>query len=153
MRRLALAATVVLALGLAGLTTVAHGTLAQNGTNGSSTDGSTPQAGAFTVSCEELRCTFDASDAEMTNGSISMYRWSFGDGGTGDGATVEHRYPDVGTYNVTLTLQSMDGETENHTRVLEVTAERHGNQGVVPWTALAVGGAALVGSILLSRLT
>ena len=36
--------------------------------------------------------------------SISSYQWSFGDGSTGSGATVQHTYSQPGTYTAALTI-------------------------------------------------
>lgn len=47
--------------------------------------------------------TFDAS-ASTDDGTIVANRWSFGDGGKADGATVTHAYAAAGSYTVTLEL-------------------------------------------------
>jgi PKD repeat protein len=39
------------------------------------------------------------------------YAWDFGDGGTGSGANVSHRYTAVGTYQVAMTATNCAGET------------------------------------------
>jgi hypothetical protein len=48
--------------------------------------------------------TFNGSGSSP-NGDKSMakFSWDFGDGSSGDGATVQHLYPAAGTYHVTLT--------------------------------------------------
>ena len=46
---------------------------------------------------------FDASDSR-DDGQIVSYAWKFGDGDTGAGRTVSHRYELAGTYLVTLTV-------------------------------------------------
>jgi PKD repeat protein len=50
--------------------------------------------------------TFDGSASSMADGNIVDWRWDFGDGQTANGATVEHRYAEAGTYQVSLTLTS-----------------------------------------------
>ena len=52
---------------------------------------------------------FDASGSYDPDGTISSYLWSFGDGFTGSGKTVDHWYADDGTYTVTLTVVDNDG--------------------------------------------
>jgi PKD repeat protein len=54
---------------------------------------------------------FDASGSYDPDGTISSYLWSFGDGSTGTGKTVDHRYADNGIYTVTLTVVDNDGGT------------------------------------------
>lgn len=45
---------------------------------------------------------FDATRSYDPDGRIDSYRWDFGDGGVATGATPEHSYAAVGTYDVTL---------------------------------------------------
>ncbi len=57
---------------------------------------------------------FDGSGSVVNNinTSITNYTWDFGDGTpTVTGEKVKHTYNNVGTYKVTLTLQSSDGKT------------------------------------------
>lgn len=58
---------------------------------------------AFTVSCAELRCTFQDGSADP-DGTIRARAWSFGDGGTSAETSPEHTYAAPGTYTVTLTV-------------------------------------------------
>jgi len=46
----------------------------------------------------------DASASYDPDGSITQYRWAFGDGESGYGETISHRYARKGTYPVTLTV-------------------------------------------------
>ena len=60
---------------------------------------------------------FDASSAFDRDGSIVSYRWDFGDGATGSGPVVEHRYDQPGTFRGSLLLTD-DGLPEpRQTRV------------------------------------
>jgi PKD repeat protein len=43
--------------------------------------------------------------------TLSSYRWTFGDGGTGSGATVSHAYGSAGTYSVQLTVVDDSGQS------------------------------------------
>lgn len=118
-----------------------------------STDPEQGTAGqAFEVDCREISCTFDARDVTLENATIESYEWDFGDGETGEGPLVNHTFADPGTYEVTLSLTTEDGETRNRTQPVEVTADRP-DQGKVPWGGLALGAGALIGSLLLARLT
>ena len=59
------------------------------------------------------------------NGSASgtapiSYAWTFGDGGTGSGATVTHTYTSAGTYTVAMTASNACGtQTVQHTVIVQ----------------------------------
>lgn len=53
--------------------------------------------------------TFNASGSSNPGASIAAYRWDFGDGTTGTGVSVQHRYRAVGIYDVGLEVLSADG--------------------------------------------
>lgn len=59
---------------------------------------------SFTPSCSGLTCSFDASDSSDPDGSIVLYEWTFGDGGSANGVSAGHAYQADGTYTVTLTV-------------------------------------------------
>lgn len=90
---------------------------------GDSTDGSgnggadngAPTA-AFTVSCNDLSCRFDASDSSDPEDNITQYQWSLGDKNVTTGVTVNHTYAEGGTYAVELTV--FDPYTEDQTSQL-----------------------------------
>jgi chitodextrinase len=58
----------------------------------------------FSVACEELDCTFDASLSEDPDGSIETYEWDFGDGTLATGPTASHLFDDDGSVVVALTV-------------------------------------------------
>ncbi|PCR91988.1 glycosyl hydrolase family 18 protein [Natrinema ejinorense] len=62
--------------------------------------------------------TFDAGDSE---GEIESYEWAFGDGTTASGETVTRAF-ETGQYDVTLTVETADGETDTHS--ITITAGR-----------------------------
>jgi len=64
---------------------------------------------------------FDASKSGDYNGYIVSYEWDFGDGETGNGEKIYHKYCEIGTYNVTLILTDNDGLVEDITKSVEVT--------------------------------
>lgn len=59
---------------------------------------------AFTYSDSGLAYTFQA-----TLNPGSTYTWDFGDGNTGQGATVQHTYANVGSYTITLSVTNLCG--------------------------------------------
>lgn len=52
---------------------------------------------------------FDATKSNDADGSISGYKWDFGDSKTGTGRTTTHKYSAAGTFNITLTVIDNDG--------------------------------------------
>jgi len=60
----------------------------------------------------------DASASRPTVG-IETYHWTFGDGASGDGVSVDHVYAAAGTYTATLTV-SADGQTRSDTATITV---------------------------------
>ena len=52
---------------------------------------------------------FDASLSTDTDGTITEYRWDFGDGNTGTGVTATHTYSTTGSYPVTLSVTDDQG--------------------------------------------
>lgn len=85
---------VVLCMGLAGV-------LIASGCGGGGGDKNAAPTAAFTVSCDELRCTFVNGSAD-TDGSIVSNSWSFGDDLTSADTSPVHTYGAPGTYTVTL---------------------------------------------------
>ena len=89
---------------------------------GGGTPNSSPTA-SFASSCTTLTCDFDgaASSDPDTEDSITDYAWNFGDGGTGNGATVNHTYNASGSYNVTLTVTDSHGATGSQIKSVSVS--------------------------------
>ncbi len=54
----------------------------------------------------ETPIEFDASGSRAAPGEIRQWRWDFGDGSTGEGAQISHRYVQPGQYQVTLRLET-----------------------------------------------
>jgi PKD repeat protein len=61
------------------------------------------------------------STSTDSDGTITSHVWDFGDGTTGGGTTVQHAYPQAGTYTVTLTVTDDDGATAKVERQVTVT--------------------------------
>jgi PKD repeat protein len=49
--------------------------------------------------------TFNASDSYDPDGFITEWYWNFGDGATGTGEVVTHKFEEKGTYTVSLTVK------------------------------------------------
>ena len=52
------------------------------------------------------------------DGSIACYAWTFGDGGTGSGATASHTYTTAGTFTATLKVTDNLGATGTATTTI-----------------------------------
>ena len=74
----------------------------------------------FTYSVNESPVLFNASSSYDPDGYIVSYEWDFGDGSTGTGEIIYHKYCDVGTYDVTLTVTDDDGLKDSITKSIEV---------------------------------
>ncbi|GGO75288.1 PKD domain-containing protein [Nocardioides deserti] len=94
----------------------------------------TAPTAAFTSTCDQLTCTFNASGSADADGDDLTYAWTFGDGETGTGATPSHTYAADGTRTVTLTVS--DG-TATGTTSREVTASAAVAQGQISFVAAA----------------
>jgi peroxiredoxin len=68
-----------------------------------------------------LSVFFDATASTDPDGEIADYRWSFGDGSTGVGATLTHTYPLTGVYAVELRVLDDRGASGTVTRMVSVT--------------------------------
>ena len=58
------------------------------------------------------------STSTVSGGSITSYNWNFGDGNTATTATASNTYSGTGPYNVTLSVTSSNGCTDDSVRVL-----------------------------------
>ena len=79
---------------------------------------------SFTASSLTGEAPFEptfTSTATDPDGSIASYEWSFGDGTTGSGPSVSHRYTAPGTYDVRLTVTDDDGARSSATKTIAVT--------------------------------
>jgi len=85
-------------------------------------------------------------DTVTFNGSADgtapiAYAWTFGDGGTGSGATVTHSYTAAGTYTVTMVATNDCGsQTVTHDVVVQEASANslHINSNVLSYTGTAV---------------
>lgn len=86
---------------------------------GATTDA--PPTAAFTPSCTDLTCDFDAAASSDREGALT-YDWTFGDASSGTGQRVSHTYRQAGTYTVGLTVTDSAGQTDRTTRTVTVPA-------------------------------
>lgn len=75
----------------------------------------------FTSDCELNRCIFDARASSDSDGQISAWRWSLGDGHTATGIIVEHEFTTAGRYQVSLTVEDEQGATDKSKAYIDIT--------------------------------
>ena len=84
---------------------------------------STAPTASFTSNPNNLDAAFDAAASAAASGqTITGHSWNFGDGTSGTGKTVSHRYSTGGTYSVSLTVTDGRGITGSVTKPVVVTA-------------------------------
>ena len=66
---------------------------------------------------------FDVSNSYDENDEIQQYTWVFGDGSSGNGATISHTYPSSGSYQIVLTVTDQYGESHAETTIVTIQAE------------------------------
>ncbi len=87
-------------------------------------DSNLPPVAAFAPSPGTAGRTiqFDGLSSYDPDGVVTGYHWDFGDGTSGAGATLTHRYASPGDYSVTLTVTDDAGATASVTRSVAVGA-------------------------------
>jgi subtilisin family serine protease len=87
-----------------------------------------PPVARYTWSCNAKggrQCNFNASTS-TDDKAITSYNWDFGDGTTGTGVTVTHRYGSNGTRSVVLTVRDNATPQQTGTRTCSVTTGTSG---------------------------
>ena len=93
-----------------GARTIRVATVAGVATNTSilSVSDNRPPVAIFSVTpakgSKETVFAFDASASNDPGGSITAYEWNFGDGATGNGQIISHKYASAGTFKTVLTV-------------------------------------------------
>ncbi len=82
---------------------------------------------------EDTAIAFSSAGSTDSDGTITTYAWTFGDGGTSSAANPSYTYADPGTYTVTLTVTDNDGATDQAS-----TSATIANVNIAP-TAVANG--------------
>jgi len=77
---------------------------------------------SFTSSASNLALSVDGTSSADSDGTVTGYAWSFGDGATASTARASHTYAAAGTYAVKLTVTDNDGATAVQTQNVTVTA-------------------------------
>ncbi|KYK23259.1 hypothetical protein AYK21_02865 [Thermoplasmatales archaeon SG8-52-2] len=77
----------------------------------------------FTYSAEEPHVLFNGSSSYDLDGEIVSYDWDFGDGIIGEGKITYHKYCELGTYAVKLTVTDDYGLKDNITKSVDVLFE------------------------------
>jgi PKD repeat protein len=104
---------------------------------------------SFTYSCSQTPIhsgdivNFDASSSYDPDGEIKSYKWDFGDGATGEGVVITHRFRgamnESKSYAVNLTVEDDKGAADNVTISVIVNPEQKlvdvspGHTGVSCW--------------------
>ncbi len=68
-----------------------------------------------------VSAVFDGSSSSPIGG-IASYSWNFGDGGSANGATVNHVFAQAGQYVVSLQVSNTAGQSNQATLVVQVVA-------------------------------
>jgi len=81
-----------------------------------------PPTASFTHTTNGLTASFNGTGSSDSDGTISSYAWTFGDGTSASGATVSRTYAMAGTYSVQLKVTDDDGATGTVTKSVTVAA-------------------------------
>jgi len=82
--------------------------------------GENPPVADFSYYYNTAQIIFDGSFSYDRDGEIIFYDWDFGDGTTGTGEIIVHKYCEIGTYDVALTVTDNDGLKDNITKSAEI---------------------------------
>ena len=96
----------------------------------------TPPTASFTYECPAAACTFISTSSDVAPGSITTYRWTFGDGATSEVQNPLHTYAITvpKSFTVTLTVTDNQGATDVETQTISVTPPVAGAEGCVTKT-------------------
>jgi len=92
-----------------------------------------PPVATFTSTPSEgsapLSVSFDASGSYDPDGTVTSYRWTFGDGESGSGMYATHTYAQPRTYTVELTVE--DRRQTTSTATAEIVARAGTNYAII----------------------
>ena len=86
-----------------------------------------------------LTVIFDASKSFDPDGSITQYRWEFGDGSWANGVKVTHTYAGAGIFTVTLKVTDNSGKTAKAQMLIKILSFTRADlkAGERPWGLIA----------------
>ena len=90
--------------------------------------------------------SFNATTSSDPDGTVTYWSWSFGDGTTDQGATVNHTYSTSGAYNVTLTVTDNSGSVASKSVLVTIT-DRAPTVSFTPSTTTSASGQTVTLSI------
>lgn len=67
---------------------------------------------------------FDASGSSDSDGTVTLYRWDFGDNSSEIGLAVYHTYTKLGTYTLTLTVTDDQGASSTDTTTITIAEKQ-----------------------------
>jgi PKD repeat protein len=76
---------------------------------------------APTAGTAPLVVNFNGAGSYDSDGSVTAYQWTFGDGGTASGAAASHTYASAGAYSAKLTVTDNRGATASQTIAINVS--------------------------------
>ncbi len=82
-----------------------------------------PPTASFTATKNGLQVVFDATASADSDGTLTDFRWDFGDGSVGTGSVAQHTYAAPGGYNVTLAVTDDHGGSAQSTVSVLVSSE------------------------------
>ncbi|MET9022271.1 PKD domain-containing protein [Actinopolymorpha sp. NPDC004070] len=80
-----------------------------------------PPVAVATGECRYLVCSFSGASSRDSDGTIAKYTWDFGDGSTGDGATVSHTFATAADQTVRLTVTDDKGASSTTSYTVTTT--------------------------------
>lgn len=80
-----------------------------------------PPKAVIAIDCELLACTFDGSDSDDPDGSITAYAWDVNGEAEGDEDSIQHTFSTPGEKSVTLEVTDNDGVKRSVTKEFTVT--------------------------------
>ncbi len=107
-----------------------------------------PNAGGSLEAVVGQPVTLDGSGSQPASG-ITSYAWSFGDGNSGTGETVQHTYASPGTYTATLTIAG-NGQTATAQAMVTVISKPAAGQGL---TVSVTSGSSPLSGVSLAVIT
>jgi hypothetical protein len=93
--------------------------------------------------------SFDGTGSSDPDGDTLTYAWDFGDGQTGNGATVTHTYATGGPKTVVLTVTDPGNLSDTESKSVTVVAGGTAQGDELPFTGADVLGLAAVGALAL----